>query len=668
MALLDRLRGRRTEPDLTKAVDLPRAGSNGVMAVADAATLIRAATEGSKGPIAASDPLPRDPADLNPFGAGWPLQPSPIDQPRPDTGRPEPRIWQYPVSANLPGVTDRLIPWKVLRDAAQNIGLFRRCIEVRKSEIEGLEWDIMVSRDAVSMAMRGSPGSTKIDVEQQLRDKYEPEIGRLRAFWEMPDRGNGYTFVEWCKQLLEEHFVLDAVAIYPRRTYGGQVWALEVLDGSTIKPLLDHRGGRPLPPHPAYQQILQGFPRGEFVATSILNAQGETVLLDTYPADQLIYKRRNVRTHTPYGLSAVEQALFDGEVWLRRLDWIKSEYTEGALPPARIKNVQAGVEKEHWTPQKLAVYEQALNDLMSGQTAQRRNLKMLPLGWETDGDPNSDAASKYQPDYDLFLIKLIGGHFETVSTELGFAETGGLGSAGYHEGQADVQARRGTNPTIMWLRGLFTDLMRTHLGAPVELEFRFLGEDNEDDAALDEVWSNRVQQGRATLNQDRDRTGQPRYDFPEADMPMLMTQRGIVFIDGAQEAAAAGTLIGPAMANPMQDQAADTDGTQPKTSVPGHYAGNGQERPDKKPTQTQKADELKQLRSFLAKDRPRPFTADVLTKADVEQAGLDPTRVAFKADDASPRRPRRREGGMDRVPALSAPYGDREHVIYRPGV
>lgn len=664
MGVLDRFRRRSDTPDVTKAVSASSGPVQATFSPADVTQLARAVVEAATGSNQApgqAAPLPRNPSDLLPFGPGHPLYPAALDALRADTRRPEPRISEYPVTVNLPGVTDRHIPWKVLRDAAEHIGLFRQCIEVRKAEIVGIEWDVAISKEAVSLALRATPGAQKVDIERQLREKFEPEIGRLREFWQTPDRGNDYTTVEWLHQLLEEHFVLDAVAIYPRRTFGGDVWSLEILDGSTIKPLLNERGGRPLPPHPAYQQILHGFPRGEFIASTSLDSAGRMVIPGAYPADQLIYKRRNVRAATPYGKSAVERALHDGEVWLRRLQWIKSEFTEGSLPPARLKNVNG--DGDFWTPTQLELYERALNDLLAGDTAARRKLKLLPPGFETDGTP-SDVAEKYRPEYDLFLIKLVAGHFETVATELGFSETGGLGSSGFHEGQEDVQHRKATHPTLKWLQAFLTDIQRRTLGGPPELEFRFLGLDSEDEAAADAVAEARVKTGRMTLNQEMDRLGQPRYDFDEADMPMLMTGRGVVFLDGASQQAAPGQEITPAQAPPEDgDPDGDPDGgAQPASAGKAKAA---------KQAAARKTDELKALRTFLAKgDRGRPFHADHLTVDDVTAAGLDTGRVLFKADgaDAGGRDASRRTGGVDRVRPLRQPDGDGGVVVYRPGV
>ena len=44
------------------------------------------------------------------------------------------------------------------------------------------------------------------------------------------------------------------------KSVSGDLYGLQILDGSTIKPLIDDRGMRPMTPYPAYQQILYGFP------------------------------------------------------------------------------------------------------------------------------------------------------------------------------------------------------------------------------------------------------------------------------------------------------------------------------------------------------------------------------------------------------------------------
>ncbi|MEV7034627.1 phage portal protein [Streptomyces sp. NPDC093272] len=600
------------DPDATKAV-APAATQT--FTSAQVGTLVAATAQAARAD-GTYLPLPRTEPQV-PFGPGVPLQPAAIDPLRPD-GRTDPRFNEYPVTSNLPGVGDRLVPWKVLRDAADAGGLPRRCIEIRKAEVTTLDWAVTITKEAVEAA-QAATDKPRSEVEQELRQRLSPEMVRCTRFWQKPDPGQDENFAEWVGKILEEHFVLDAIAIYPRRTFGGDLYALEVLDGSTIKPLRDHRGGRPLPPNPAFQQILWGFPRGEFVA----DVDDENNVIGGYGSDQLVYKRRNVRAHTPYGYSAVEQALEDVDVWLRRRKWIRDEYTEGTVP-AGFMTSQG---QTSWTPSQLKEYETDLNDAYGGSTASRHRLRVLPPGFGIETP--EDFGEKYKPEYDLFLIKQIAAHFDVTIAELGYTETGGLGSTGWHEGQAAVQQRKATLPTLRWLQQMLTSISRAHLGMPEELEFRFLGLEEEDEANADEVARQRVIWGRMTLNEDRDRIGQPRYDFPEADMPMVMTSRGVILLAGASQRGEAGTTVG--VDKPETDDA--TGGSDEEgEGDSGGFEGDGG-----------RADAIKaELAAYHRWSRrnpnpSRPFEFQTVTKVDAPDLNGDHVVFAPPGGDAAPK-------------------------------
>jgi phage portal protein BeeE len=102
-----------------------------------------------------------------------------------------------------------------------------------------------------------------------------------------------------------------------------------VLDGATIKRLIDDWGRTPLVPAPAYQQILKGLPAVY------------------YSADELIYAPRNPRVHKAYGFSPVEQVQMSVNIALRRQIYQLQYYTEGNVPEALI-----GV-PESWNPDQI---------------------------------------------------------------------------------------------------------------------------------------------------------------------------------------------------------------------------------------------------------------------------------------------------------------------------
>src|SRR5689334_22979680 len=503
------------------------------------------------GPAAMFDALPRPGVwGTAAFGPGMPLRPDAIDASRPDSGRPEPRLFEYPVSWNLTNASNRLVPWRLLRSAADGIPLFRRCIQIRKDHMTGLDWDVVISQNAIEGAAKSAGrGVGRADLEDKLRDRLSPEIDRAVNFLEVPDRANGLTFDQWLSAMLEEVFVLDALAIYPRLTYGGDLFSFEILDGSTIKPLMDERGGRPLPPFPAYQQLLYGFPRGEFTADIAAgDGDGTIVIPDAYDADQLFYSRRVVRTWTPYGYSAVEQALDDGDIFMKRHNWMRAEYSEGTSVDG-LFTIENDSSTASWSPAQILEYEREYNAAIAGSAFARHRARFLPPGVsKVDGSAGSDAlAEKYKPAYDLYLLKKVLMHFDTTLPEAGFTEDKGLGSEGYHEGQEAVQNRK-TRPIIQYVEAVITRLMRQHANMPRELEFKFLGLDDENDPGADDVEDKRQRAGVKTLNERRDELGLPRYTCAEADMPMIVTGQGIVFVEGALAAAQAGAELKPDMA------------------------------------------------------------------------------------------------------------------------
>jgi hypothetical protein len=640
---------------------------NGTVAV-NAVALVQALASGQR-PTEGFESLPRDPSWGGvPFAPGVPLDPRPINAPRPDSGRAEPRRFDYPVSANLPGVDLRVVPWKVLRDAADQVDMIRRCIEVVKATIIGHGWDITVSDEAVDRERREHPNETDNQVATGLRDELSEDIDRIKTWWQYPDRGNGFDFHSWLTQTLEEILVLDALSIYPRMTLGGDLFSFEVLDGSTIKPLLDEQGNTPRPPYPAYQQILLGFPRGEFVADAVAGPDGTVEIPDAYRTDQLIYARRNVRTFTPYGFSPVEQALGSADMWLKRQAWMRAEYTDGVMPSGWLTS------DSNYTPDQLRAYTAVLNDYLSGLTSERHRFQMLPKG--ITPVESKDAAERYKPDYDEFLLKLVCSHFGVLPSSLGFTPHSGLGGKGHQEGEEDSQDRQSTRPLVEWLSGLLTSMSRQFLGMDDRLVFRFLGLDAEDEAAADNLDENRYRSGRMTLNETRDRIGKPRFDFPEADMPMVVDKSGVIFLEGQMERQDKNVLEpfgvvgaptpeggippgapgGPPAPAPAPDGApAAAAKTPPGPAAPGGNVPKALAAGAPQKGGTEKAEELAALRRFVAKgSRGRPFLAKHLTPDDVPVDWSGSVEFV-KAD----------EGDASREPDGPSARGDRRPVASR---
>jgi hypothetical protein len=567
-----------------------------------------------------STPLPRNPWLASvPFGPGTPITPGAINPVRED-GRPDPRRYEYQVAQNINITETRLVPFKTLRASADQIDILRRCIEVIKNKVTGLDWDITLGTDA-SEKIAASSGGDHVRAMAKAREKYTDEINRLRTFWENPDRSNGLTFSDWLMTALEEILVIDAWAVWPQRSVGGDLYGLQILDGSTIKPLLDDRGMRPMAPNAAFQQILYGFPRAEFTANDDdPTADGE------FTSDDLQYMIRNRRTTSAYGFSPTERALPLADIYLRRQQWIRAEYTDGVLPELMFTT------DENWgtNPDLLRAYENIFNDDLAGQTQQRKRLRLLPAGmtpvqFEAYGE-------KFKDTLDDYLITSICGHYGVQPAEIGFAPKGGLGGAGFEEGRAESAEAIGTQPLVNWISKMLTNISYTYLGMPRELEFKLMTSkrlDNESNARKNQI---EITSGGKTINERRSELGLPLLDTPQADMPILMAGASTFLFspDGIIDAATASTA--PALAGP------NATPTAPVTEV-------GQ-KPEKEPTVAEEEaidnetkDEVKAFMKWANKGKRArlfefksldPIVADALNRCAYE-GDLESARALAKA-------------------------------------
>ena len=510
--------------ELSKALALPA----GATATSVSSGYLQALQQGSPR-ISGSAALPRDPYNNVPFGPGEPLFPSPISPLLP-SGRPAPRQYEYEVSTNLQTTTTRSVPWTVLRDAADQVSILRSCIETCKSALTGLEWSFGIdSARARALAKRSSTSSHAVIID--LQDKFADDIERLHKWWSRPMRG--WTFVEWLSAILEDELILDAVALYPRMSLGGDLLAMEVIDSSTIKPILDDRGATPIPPLAAYQQILFGFPRGDYSASPCDDVDGEYADAVYGPlsfrgarTDTLIYKVRNKRTRGPYGFSCVEQCLPDIDLWLKRQDWLRAEYSAG-VTPEMIVTVDATM-----TPEQLRQYQAVFNDDLSGRTAERQRAQFLPAGFNPSYPQSHDA--KFNSDFDLQIVRLICAAFDVLPTSIGFSPNhgaGGMGSQGHSQGEQDAQLQRGTKPRARWIIDLINEISVNYLGMPPEVTFAFHGLDDQDEQKEATLLQGRIDNALMTVNEGRDQMNLPRYPWANANEPFLATPTGPAFLN-----------------------------------------------------------------------------------------------------------------------------------------
>jgi len=398
------------------------------------------------------------------FGPFEPIWPVPIDRGEQPSGRPRPRRWQFPVGWNLPvgqpgteGI--KLASFQVLRDYAEIPSIPRALIELAKADIEDLSWDIVPTTMA-QFAMQGNP---------KKRADWEKRKDEVVQFWENPDPDNYDGFDAWLNALLEDQLVLDAVALYKHPTLGSSInfsgrnghgpcgsdlGALTLLDGSTIRPLLDDWGGKPRPPQPSYQQVIWGVPRVDLMDIINLGPNAtiddlkaiNSVLAelsttgDEWAADQLMYLIQNPRNMTPYGFGPLEQAMLPASILLARQTWQYEFYRSGSLPQvfldpgATIANAEEARQ-----------LQEAIN-MMGGDMGAKHQVIVLPPGSRVTPQKTVDLTDQF----DEWLTVLLCMPFGYSIADLGVApKVASLQSPAASKGAAQTATDRGTQHAIM---------------------------------------------------------------------------------------------------------------------------------------------------------------------------------------------------------------------------
>lgn len=526
-------------------------------------------------------PLEREPEFASvPFAPGMPLIPSNINPVRQDgSNRPDPRRWEYEVAQNINVSSTRLIPFATLRASADQIDIVRRCVEVLKAKMSGLDWDISLGTDAVESVV-SERGVSAIRAAAIAKAEFAEEINRARRFMEVPDVQNGLIFSDWLQMALEEVLVIDALAIWPQKTVGGELRGLQILDGSTIKPIIDDRGMRPEAPMTAFQQILFGFPRSEFSApTETFETDGE------FTSDELSYIVRNRRTNTVYGNSPVERALPLADIYLRRQQWMRAEYTDGVLPELMFEtDASFG-----GNPDLLKAYETIFNDDLAGQTEQRKRARLLPGGVRpVQFDGYAEKLSNMV--FDEYLVHSICGHFGVAPSEIGFTAKGGLGGHGVQAGEAESSEVIGLIPLADFMARQISQLLYVYLGMPRELEFKFMPSDRQDIVSITQAMDTKVRGGIMTLNEARSDLGLSLLDAEVADQPIL---------------------IAGANAYKITDEGAEIFNTasnvEPVNSVVDNVAAQSVSNVVDEPKKSDVVDELKTFFQYMKKSPARDF-------------------------------------------------------------
>lgn len=410
-------------------------------------------------------------------GAGWfgPGNPMAPKAPAEVAGR----AFDFPQAVNLFTQQRKtsLVGFETLRSFADSYDLLRLIIETRKDAMERLHW-VIQPRDP----------SEKMSTQKRNR------IKELTRFFLKPDREHNWN--TWLRMLLEDLFVIDAATLHRRRTRSGKLYALDQIDGATMRRVLDDGGRTPEDPDDtAYQQILKGMPAVD------------------YRAEDIYYRPRNTRVHKIYGYSAVEQIMMTINIGIRRQVFQLNFFTEGNMPNALI-----GV-PETWTPDQIRVFQEWFDNILAGNLGERSRARFVP----------SAVGKTYIPTQET---ELFGKAEEWLARVCCFAFSVSpqpflqMMNRATADSAAQEAAATGLAPIQNWVKSLIDDVLAEELEAS-DLEFVWRGDDELDPTKRQQITEADVKTGLLTLNEGRSANGREPYDDPRFDQPMFMTSNGL---------------------------------------------------------------------------------------------------------------------------------------------
>lgn len=447
-----------------------------------------------------------------------PSQPQPPMAPAEVKGRQ----FDYPVATNLQTRPrgGEGVSFDQLRALADHFDLLRLAIETRKDQLCRIPWSVQ----------------PKQRVDPAMPVKPDPRCGEVEAFLKFPDRRHSWP--SWLRMLAEDLFVLDAPAVYVRKTLSGDLYSLDVVDGATIRPLVGADGRPPLPPEPCYQQTLQGVPAVD------------------YTADELLYLPHNPRSNRIYGYSPVEQIVNTVEIGIRRQLHQKQYYTEGNVPEAL-----CGV-PEDWAPDQVEQFQKYWDSLMEGNTAARRHMKFVP----------GKLAIQFTKDtvlkdlYDEWLARVICYAFSLPPTA--FVQQVNRATA---KTAKDVALEEGLAPLMRWVKDLVDLIIHKHFGHD-DLEFVWKSERDLDPEIRSRIEIEKLKVGLLSHDEIRQADGKPAYGLG----PMIfgLGPAGFLFIEDLKDPAKRAAMMRPVQ--PPEDGAPAPDAPRPSPPAP-----DGRMNPDR---------------------------------------------------------------------------------------
>lgn len=443
----------------------------------------------------------------NPFAPGLPLQPY-------EGVGGVPRGWNFPTGYNIKARADRdgRLSFETLKKLTDTYEVARLCIQHRIDDVRSLDWTVVPAEGT----------------DRNMGDV----IALAKRYLKKPD---GRTpFRNWLAMYLEDVLRYDAGTLSKRRNRAGRVIGLDVVQGSTIAPVVDYWGRPPTGDAPAFVQFVNGLPWKWFTS------------------DQLIYSPFRPQPDSMYGFAPIEGAMMSANTHLRfQQHWLEW-FTQGTIPDG------FGILPENvgTSPDDRDRWQKAWDALYAGDSAMKSQIKWMPFGtsFEWPKDHTFDEA------FPTFLMRIVCAVYSVTPNDIGFTMDVNRANG---ETQVDVQFRVGTRPLLKHIEDILTDWLQDDMGLPVVFQFDEGGE-KEDREATAKAWEIGIRNGAVSPDEMRvdvfgkevdDSRPTPRYIYTNTQGPIPL--RSLLDVAGP---------VDPDTTAPSEDEPL---GTQPFAGTPG---------------------------------------------------------------------------------------------------
>jgi hypothetical protein len=257
---------------------------------------------------------------------------------------------------------------------------------------------------------------------------------------------------------------------------GKKIARFEVIDGGTIKRVIDDMGRTPTPPRVAYQQILKGVPAIDFTG------------------DELVYRPRNLRAHKFYGYSPVEQIIMTINLALRRQLFTLAYFTDGNVPEAICQVPDA------WNVETIREFQDWFDSVLAGNLVQRRRITFIPNA----GGKDAVQFTKEPPlsnELDEWLARIVCWAF-SISPQALIKQM----NRATAETAKEQSEEEGITPLLNWLGSLINSLIRKYFGYD-DVEFAWGERGDEDKLQQAQINQIYVASGVLTVDEVRESLG-----------------------------------------------------------------------------------------------------------------------------------------------------------------